>query len=214
MQPQNPEPEVDLRCRCGLHVRVSREPSDPILARSLRVLVGEPPEKVALVLVASDPRWPQRFEVERQSIEAALGRRARTVEHVGSTSVVGLVAKPIIDICVAVDDSSDEASYVPDLVRAGYELRVREPDWHEHRMLRTAARDVHVHVFTLGSSEIARLLTFRDWLRHDHADRELYASTKRALARQDWPTMQHYADAKSEVVEAIVARAQRIQLSD
>jgi GrpB-like predicted nucleotidyltransferase (UPF0157 family) len=76
-------------------------------------------------------------------------------------------------------------------------------------MLRTAGRDAHVHVFALGSPEIARLLAFRDWLRGDHADRELYASTKRALARQDWPTMQHYADAKSEVVEAIIARAQR-----
>jgi GrpB-like predicted nucleotidyltransferase (UPF0157 family) len=186
---------------------VSREASDPILARSLRVLVGEPPEKVAVLLVEYDPAWPRRFEVEKQSIEAALGQRARAVEHVGSTSVVGLVAKPIIDICVAVEDSSDEASYVPDLLRTGYELRVREPDWHEHRMLRTAGRDAHVHVFTLGSPEIARLLAFRDWLRRDHADRELYASTKRALARQDWPTMQHYADAKSEVVEAIIARA-------
>jgi GrpB-like predicted nucleotidyltransferase (UPF0157 family) len=188
---------------------VSREPGDPILARSLRVLVGEPPEKVALALAEYDPTWPQRFEVEKESIQAALGPRARAVEHVGSTSVVGLVAKPIIDICVAVEDSSNEASYVPDLVRAGYELRVREPDWHEHRMLRTAARDVHVHVFSHGSSEIARLVAFRDWLRHDDADRELYALTKRSLARQDWPTMQHYADAKSEVVEAIIARAQR-----
>lgn len=173
------------------------------------MLVGGPPEKVALVLVESDPTWPRRFEVEKRSIEAALGPRVRAVEHVGSTSVAGLVAKAIIDICVAVDDSSDEASYVPDLARAGYELRVREPDWHEHRMLRTRTRDVHVHVFTVGSSEIARLVAFRDWLRHEDADRELYASTKRLLAREDWPTMQHYADAKSEVVEAILKRAQR-----
>ena len=183
--------------------------SDPILERSRQVLVGAPPEKVDVVLVDYDPTWLQRFERERQRIERALAGRARSVEHIGSTSVPGLAAKPIIDICVAVADSSDEASYVPDLEGAGYELRVREPDWHEHRMLRTAAHDVHVHVFTVGSSEIDRHLAFRDWLRGNDADRDLYAATKRSLAQQDWPTMQHYADAKTDVVVAILARAMR-----
>ena len=173
------------------------------------MLVGAPPEQVAVVLVESDPTWPERFELERQRIESALGARARLVEHIGSTSVVGLVAKPIIDICVAVDDSSDEASYVADLEAVGYELRVREPDWNEHRMLRTAAHDVHVHVFTIGSSEIDRHLAFRNWLRANDADRDLYASTKQSLAQRDWPTMQHYADAKTDVVERILARAMR-----
>jgi len=173
------------------------------------VLVGGSPEKVAVVLVEYDATWPQRFELERQLITGALGTRARLVEHIGSTSVVGLAAKPIIDICVAVDDSSDEPSYVPDLEGVGYELRVREPDWHEHRMLRTMARDVHVHVFTIGSSEIDRHLAFRNRLRANDADRELYASTKRSLAQRDWPTMQHYADAKTDVVESILARAVR-----
>ncbi len=188
---------------------MSNESSDPILARSRKVLVGNPPEKVAVVLVEYDPTWPERFEFERQSIESALGKRALMIEHIGSTSVAGLVAKPIIDICVVVEDSSNEASYVPELESAGYELRVREPDWHEHRMLRTAAHDVHVHVFTVGSSEIDRLRAFRDRLRGDDAARELYASTKRALAQQEWPTLQHYADAKSGIVEAILTRAQR-----
>jgi GrpB-like predicted nucleotidyltransferase (UPF0157 family) len=186
---------------------MSDQPRDPILARSQHVLVGAAPEKVAIVLVEHDPTWPERFEFERQRIEGALGVRARSIEHIGSTSVVGLVAKPIIDICVAVEDSSDEASYVPELEGAGYELRIREPGWHEHRMLRTAAHDVHLHVFTRGSSEIDRLVAFRDWLRANGADRELYASTKRSLAQQDWPTMQHYADAKADIVEAILARA-------
>jgi GrpB-like predicted nucleotidyltransferase (UPF0157 family) len=129
------------------------------------------------------------------------------VEHIGSTSVPGLIAKPIIDILVVVADSSDEASYLPGLESAGYELRVREPDWHEHRMLRSSVRDVHVHVFTMGSSEIQRHLAFRDRLRRNAADRDLYASTKQALAQQNWPTTQHYADAKTDVVAAILARA-------
>jgi GrpB-like predicted nucleotidyltransferase (UPF0157 family) len=187
---------------------MSDHPSDPVLARSQKVVVGAATEKVAIVLVEYDPMWPERFEFERQRIEGALGVQALSIEHIGSTSVVGLVAKPIIDICVAVEDSSDEASYVPELEDAGYELRIREPDWHEHRMLRTtAAHDVHIHIFTLGSSEIDRLVAFRDWLRANGSDRELYASTKLSLAQQEWPTMQHYADAKTDIVEAILARA-------
>ena len=168
--------------------------------------LGEP-ERVAIVIENYDPEWPRRFEIEKAKIEEALGERALAVEHIGSTSVVGLAAKPIIDICVVVADSSDEASYVPDLEAAGYRLRVREPDWHEHRMLRTGARDVHVHVFTVGSSEIERHLMFRDRLRANDEDRALYAATKRRLAEKDWPTMQHYADAKDGIIALISARA-------
>jgi GrpB-like predicted nucleotidyltransferase (UPF0157 family) len=165
------------------------------------------PEKVDIVIVDYNPEWPRRFEVERAKIEAALGEGALRIDHVGSTSVPGLAAKPIIDIDLAVADSAAEAAYVPDLVAVGFALRVREPDWEEHRMLRTRARDVHLHVFALGSRENERHRLLRDWLRGDDADRELYAATKRELAARDWPTMQHYADAKTEVVEAILARA-------
>jgi GrpB-like predicted nucleotidyltransferase (UPF0157 family) len=170
------------------------------------VFIGGP-EKVEIVVVDYDPGWPQRFELERQKILGALGERALSVDHIGSTSVPGLAAKPIIDICLAVSDSSDEESYLAPLEAVGYELRVREPDFHEHRMVRTHALDVHVHIFTQGSGEIDRYLVFRDWLRSHDADRELYASMKRDLAERDWPTMQHYADAKTDVVEAIIRRS-------
>jgi GrpB-like predicted nucleotidyltransferase (UPF0157 family) len=179
------------------------EREDPILAAIRAVLIGEP-EKVDIVVADYDATWPEHFEIERAKIAAALGQRALAIEHIGSTSVPGLAAKPIIDICLVVSDSSDEASYVADLSAAGYELRVREP---EHRMLRTPERDVHVHVLTDGSTEISRLLLFRDWLRANETDRESYQETKRRLAQEDWPTMQHYAEAKSEVVEAIMRRA-------
>ena len=164
------------------------------------------PEKVPIVIAVYNPDWPLRFEAERGKIEVALGGNALAIEHIGSTAVVGIPAKPIIDICLVVADSADEASYVPDLEPAGYELRVREPEWHEHRMLRTLARDVHVHVFTIGSSEIARHLAFRDWLRTNPEDRDLYAETKQRLAQKEWPTMQDYADAKSGVIAEITAR--------
>ena len=126
------------------------------------------------------------------------------LEHIGSTAVPGLAAKPIIDILLVVDDAADEPSYLPALEAAGYVLRVREPDWHQHRMLRTRAKDVHVHVHSPDSPEIGRNLRFRDRLRRDAADRELYAATKLRLASRSWPTMQHYAEAKTSVIEAIL----------
>ena len=119
----------------------------------------------------------------------------------------GLAAKPIVDILLVVEDSADEPSYLSDLEAAGYVLRVREPDFDEHRMFRTPEKDVHVHVYSPGSREIERYLLIRDYLRENEMDRELYARTKRELARRDWPSMQHYAEAKTWVVEDIIARA-------
>jgi GrpB-like predicted nucleotidyltransferase (UPF0157 family) len=121
--------------------------------------------------------------------------------------VLGLMAKPIIDILLVVSDSADEPSYVPALEAAGYVLRIREPDWHQHRLFKGPDININLHVFTQGSGEIQRTLLLRDWLRTNEADRELYARTKRELAGKRWKYVQNYADAKSEVVEAILARA-------
>src|SRR6478609_3846677 len=150
------------------------------------------PATIEVVIVDYDPAWPQRFDDERVRIEAALGERAIAIDHIGSTSVPGLAAKPIVDICLTVADSGDEDAYVPALTAAGYELHIREPEFHEHRMFRTPARNVQIHVFTAGSSEITRYLLLRDRLRTDRADRELYESLKRTLAQRRWPTMDHY----------------------
>jgi GrpB-like predicted nucleotidyltransferase (UPF0157 family) len=126
------------------------------------------------------------------------------IEHIGSTSVPGLAAKPIIDILIAVENSVDEFNYLPQLEAAGYVLRVREPDWHEHRMLRTSAKDVHVHVYSAGCVEVERARSFRDHLRTHAQDRRRYEETKRTLAQIDWPDMNAYADAKTEVIESIL----------
>jgi GrpB-like predicted nucleotidyltransferase (UPF0157 family) len=106
-----------------------------------------------------------------------------------------------------VANSADEAAYVPQLEAAGYELRIREPDWYEHRALRGPDAGANVHVFSQGCEEIERMLIFRDWLRSNEADRQLYERKKRELAQREWRFTQHYADAKSEVVEEILARA-------
>ena len=160
-----------------------------------------------IVIVDYDPEWPHLFEREARRIRAALGDRVVMLEHVGSTSVPGLAAKPRIDILLIVPNSADESSYVPPLEVAGYVLRIREPDWHEHRMFKGPDTDVNLHVFSPDSPEIERMLLFRDWLRGNTSDRQLYERTKRELARRDWKYTQNYADAKTEMVEEILARA-------
>ena len=131
--------------------------------------------------------------------------RVLRLEHVGSTSVPGLVAKPRIDILLVVADPAAEASYAPALEAAGYTLRVREPDWHEHRMFSGPETAVNLHVFGPGSPEIERMLRFRDHLRTNTEDRERYAAAKRELAARHWRHIQDYADAKTEVIEAILS---------
>ena len=164
-------------------------------------------EKRPIVIVDYDPAWPEKFRSHAAIISRALGVTALVIEHVGSTSVPGLAAKPIIDIDVLVQDSSNEAAYLPVLLAAGYLLRVREPDWHEHRMFRTPELDVHIHIFSAGCVEFTRHLAFRDRLRCHAEDRLRYEAVKRNLAKEDWPDMDAYARAKSEVVEEIIARA-------
>ena len=154
-----------------------------------------------------DARWPERFADEERRIRGALGDGVLRLEHVGSTSVPGLVAKPRIDMLLVVADPAAEATYAPALEAAGYTLRVREPDWHEHRMFRGPATAVNLHVFGPGSPEIERMLRFRDHLRTSTEDRERYAAAKRELAARRWRHIQDYADAKTEVVEAILRRA-------
>ena len=157
-------------------------------------------------LAEPDPAWPDRYAREEERIRAALGERAVQIEHAGSTSVPGLAAKPVIDIVLVVADSADEPAYVPALESAGYRLKLREPFWHEHRFL-VDAPTVQIHVFSEGSTEVERMLRFRDRLRSNTADLELYQSTKRELAGRHWAFVQDYADAKTSVIEEIMARA-------
>jgi GrpB-like predicted nucleotidyltransferase (UPF0157 family) len=161
-----------------------------------------------IVLVEPDPSWPEQYAVQAARIRAALGARALQVEHVGSTSIPGLMAKPVLDIVLAVADPADEAAYVSDLETAGYLLHLREPDWHEHRLLRGMDPAVNLHVFPLGNVETRRMLLFRDWLRSHPDDLALYQRTKRELGARTWAVVQDYADAKTEVVAAIVGRAE------
>jgi GrpB-like predicted nucleotidyltransferase (UPF0157 family) len=176
--------------------------------RILAANVGElRPRNAPIELVGYDPAWPRLFEREAERVRGALGERALRVEHVGSTSVPGLAAKPIVDIVLVVCRSSEEDAYVPALEAAGYRLTIREPDWFQHRVFKGPATNINMHVFSDGCEEVERMLAFRDHLRRDDADRELYLRTKRELAARTWRYVQNYADAKSTVVAEIMTRA-------
>lgn len=171
-----------------------------------QVLIGGI-EKREITIRDYDPGWQKIFCRHSKVIRDALGDVALRIEHVGSTAVPGLAAKPIVDMLLIVADSSDEASYLSRMEKAGYRLRVREPEFQQHRMFRTPGLDVHIHVFSRDSAETERLLIFRDRLRTNAHDRQLYEQTKRALAAQDWPDMNAYAEAKSTVMQGIIVAA-------
>ena len=186
-----------------------RPHTPPLTEEQIRAAwVVEPPTlNGPIELTEYDPQWPALFQGEKERIQEALGNRMLQLEHVGSTSVPGLAAKPIIDMCLVVADPSDEAAYVPPLEAAGYVLQIREPEWFEHRLFKGPDTDVNLHVYPEGCQEVERYLLFRDRLRTNAADRELYERTKRELAQRTWKYVQNYADAKTEVVEAIITRA-------
>jgi GrpB-like predicted nucleotidyltransferase (UPF0157 family) len=165
------------------------------------------PHNAPITLAEYDPRWADDYAREAQRIRGALGERAVLVEHVGSTSVPGLAAKPIIDILLVVPNSGDEPSYLPALEAAGYVLRIREPDWFEHRVLKGPDTNINLHVFGSGAPEIDRMLRFRDRLRSNASDRYRYERAKRELAQRTWRHVQHYADAKTAIVEDILRQA-------
>lgn len=161
-------------------------------------------EKRHLVIAEPDPEWPTMYAVHERRIRAALGAAAVTIEHIGSTAVPRLAAKPIIDVLVTVADITAEEDYLPQLIEAGYVLRVRESG---HRMVRTPERDAHVHILAVGDPAAEDYLLLRDRLRSHAADRVLYERTKRDLLAREWADMNDYADAKTSVISQIKGRA-------
>jgi len=158
---------------------------------SFRLIGG--PEGGRVRLSPYRAEWAERFTAERERIAAALGPSAERIEHIGSTSVPGLAAKPIVDILVAVADPADPGVGSA-LETAGYVLRVDEE---RHRMFRTPERDVHVHLWVAGTEDVARHLEFRDRLRASETDRRAYSELKHRLAEREWDDINDYAGAKA-----------------
>ncbi|MBP7807182.1 GrpB family protein [Candidatus Saccharibacteria bacterium] len=168
-------------------------------------LIGGP-EHRKIEVVPYDEEWPSIFEQQKQRIRDALNSKAFRIDHVGSTSIPNMSAKPIIDIQVSVDNPDNEQTFLKPLEKAGYMLRVREKG---HRMFRTPELDVHIHICKTGSDWERRHLLFRDWLRTDKDDHNAYRQLKETLAEQDWETMNHYADAKSDLIQEITKHAEK-----
>ncbi len=161
-------------------------------------------EKRDLFLVEYDPAWGDVYSTHEARVRSAIGDLVEAVEHIGSTSVPGLAAKPIIDVLVTVPDITAEEEYLEALVAVGYVLRVREPG---HRLVRTEQRDVHIHILEPDDPAADDCLLLRDHLRVDSDDRRLYEATKRDLMTREWADMNAYAEAKTSVIEEIKERA-------
>ena len=174
--------------------------------------VGDYRPRTGIEMVDPDPAWPAGFATLKARIEAALGEAVLAVDHVGSTSVPGLPAKPIIDIDLIVADSADEEAYVPALEAAGFRLTVREPWWQEHRCLIHDDPRCNLHVFGPDAAEPVRHRIFRDWLTHHPDDLALYRDTKHAAAAASNASGEHvmeYNARKQAAIREIYDRAFR-----
>ena len=176
-------------------------PSFEVVPESGRTL--EPIE-----VVEYDAAWPTAFAEWRDRLVTALGSAAVRIEHVGSTSVAGLPAKPVIDIQVSIADLDDEASYVPQIEALGVQLRSRDR-WHRYfRPFPGRPRDVHVHVCASGSDWEREHLLFRDYLRASPEARSAYAQAKREAAAIWADDGIAYTDAKKEIIMTLLEAAE------
>ncbi len=175
---------------------------------SALVAAAEP--EVDLVLQDYDEAWLHSYAWISQRVREALGFRVLSLEHIGSTAVPGLPAKPIIDVDLVVADPDCEEAYLPALESTGFVLRLREPWWYRHRMLRLSEPRTNLHVFGYDSPEPLRHRIFRDWLRVNAEDRALYASAKLEAVRAATSLgedVMRYNERKSKVLRAIYGRA-------
>ncbi|EON97100.1 hypothetical protein UCRPA7_7388 [Phaeoacremonium minimum UCRPA7] len=166
-------------------------------------------------IVEPDPSWPAAYAEVEARIRAALGADGLvSVSHVGSTSVAGLPAKPVIDVDLVVPDPTREDAYVPQLEAAGFLFILREPNWHQHRFFGLETPYANLHVFGPGCAETVRHRIFRDWIASHEDDRAKYVAMKRAAAaaaREAGETTQGYNVRKEPVVREILERAFRAQ---
>lgn len=172
-------------------------------------VAGDAPA-TGIEITDSDPSWSRQYEFLAGRIREALGWRALQLDHVGSTSVPGLAAKPIIDIDLTVADPGREQDYVPALERIGFRLAIREPWWYGHRLLRADEPSCNLHVFGFDSPELVRHRIFRDWLRGNPGERHRYAAAKREAASRANAAGEHvmqYNARKQQVIREIYRRA-------
>jgi len=156
-----------------------------------------------------DPAWPDRYERWRAAIAEVLGEAALRIEHVGSTAVPGIPAKPVIDVQVSVADVERETDYVEQLESIGLQLRSRDDVHRFFRPFPDRPRDVHVHVCGSGSEWEREHLLFRDYLRAHPEARAEYAAAKHRAAELWADDRIAYTEAKTDTILGIMAAAER-----
>ena len=183
---------------------------DSVLPRGADRWVPGAAPATGIEVTDPDPAWPLWYDDLAGRIRAALGWRVLQLEHVGSTAITGLAAKPVIDIDLTVADPSREQDYVPALETAGFRLVIREPWRHGHRALVTGEPRCNLHVYGFDSPEPIRHRLFRDWLRGNPGDRDRYAAAKCQAASAANAAGEHvmqYNARKQQVIREIYHRA-------
>ena len=166
-----------------------------------------------LVIVDYDPAWVEMFEAEKTRILGVIGDKILAIEHIGSTSVPGLGAKPIIDILIGLRDLSDAALCIAPVESLGYDYITKfeniMPFRRYFRKVRSDGEHTHhIHMVAISHDFWTRHLLFRDYLRTHPDDAAAYEKVKRELASQfTGETVNDYADAKSEIINAIMEKA-------
>ena len=152
------------------------------------------------------PRWAELFSAEASRMRVALGDLTVAIEHYGSTSVPGLVAKPILDILVGGPEATDPSPYIDALTPLGYDY-AEQAGVPDHLVFgRGSARTHLVHVVRYGGDAWRRALAFRDALRRDAGLRDAYAALKRELAGRHGAERSRYTAEKSVFIERVLAR--------
>ncbi|KXH41623.1 hypothetical protein CNYM01_07145 [Colletotrichum nymphaeae SA-01] len=192
---------------CSIEEIVKHYEFDPTIIQRIATRTSKP----ALSIEPPNPEWPQQFQDIKSLIENAIGSVAVSISHIGSTSVPNLPAKDVIDIDLAVENPTDEAAYAPSLEKAGFQFLMREPEWHEHRFFAMHRPfSCNLHVFKVGTAELARHLIMKEWLIENDDDRDLYAKTKTEAAGMSnslGETVMEYNFRKENVIRAILERA-------
>ena len=162
-----------------------------------------------IVIVEYDPEWPQKYERARADILAAAGDVIRRIEHIGSTSVPGLAAKPVIDILIGVDALEATMPVLGErLAPLGYQARQFGEAGHGYlRRKVDGVRTHHVPVYEAATIEGHADLVFRDWLRTHQEDAAAYERLKRDMAVLHYENREAYVDSKTEIVREILGRA-------
>jgi GrpB-like predicted nucleotidyltransferase (UPF0157 family) len=179
----------------------------PVLFPGFSLISGTQRGEDPLEVVDYDPDWPRQYARWQELFARALGPAALRMEHVGSSAVAGLAAKPVIDVQISVADVTDETSYVPQLEGAGLQLRATDD---VHRLLLPPAgrpRNVHVHICTVGGTWEREHLLFRDYVRAHPAARDDYARAKRDAVRTWADDRWAYTEAKTGVILGILDAA-------